>query len=200
MRAGSIPPRRSSFIPSGPHRQGSETVNLVAPGSNPGLGAITPELKPAARSPKPRRVGALPTGRASAVAAWSSPGPAKPLYLGSIPSGSSMVVVDLWRSRRVVTALRRVRFSSTTPARIAQQQCSRLVSGRPWVQILLRAPDRWRITAWSPGPALTRLVREFDSLVRCHEAGPLARAPAFEAGRIGAIPIPAANESHSATG
>jgi hypothetical protein len=40
MRVGSIPPRRSNFIPSGPHRQGSETVNLVAPGSNPGLGAI----------------------------------------------------------------------------------------------------------------------------------------------------------------
>jgi hypothetical protein len=61
------------------------------------------------------------------------------------------------------------------------------------VQILLRAPDRWRMTAWSPRPALTRLVREFDSLVRCHDAGPLARAPAFEAGKIGAIPIPAAN-------
>ena len=30
-------------------------------------------------------------------------------------------------------------------------------------------------------------------MVRFHTAGPLARAPAFEASQIGAIPIPAAN-------
>lgn len=34
------------------------------------------------------------------------------------------------------------------------------------VRFHLRAPV-WRITAWSPRPALTRLVGEFDSLVRC---------------------------------